>query len=382
MRIGCRAKVGKRRRTTNNSERQQTARSLVASGIVEQNQEKNSGQQQQGQASVPATPDNRAQIVKRLLEAPNLPAFVHDLVTTQAVVVVGTEAAGFLLEATGEENTVTLRPIAHIRPDNSAQDVRSAALAAFQDLIAPCVQQNRDGAIEVSPGTDGQEAQFCLVTLLRNEGNIVAVSAVITRCLNVERARQRLTSMQLVAGYFDLFTLRRNAEQARDIAQSHQFVLQYTTAVATAEGFESPASNLCNELATRTHATRVSLGWVKGRNIKVRAISHTEEFDKKQELVVLLQKVMEECADQEAVVQYDPTGKGTDNVTRDAQQLSRTQGGHIVLSMPLRRQAEVIGVITCEFLPGTQITPQASNALATAGGPLLAPPPPATHPTK
>src|SRR5437016_9043302 len=79
---------------------EQTTRFLVASGIVEQNQEKNSGQQQQqGQATVPATPDNRSQIVKRLLDAPNLPAFVHDLVTTQAVVVVGTEAAGFLLEA-------------------------------------------------------------------------------------------------------------------------------------------------------------------------------------------------------------------------------------------------------------------------------------------
>jgi biotin carboxyl carrier protein len=344
----------------------------VASGIVEQDQNsQNSGQQQSGGSMTAASPASRSPLVQRLLDAPNLPAFINDLLTTQAVVVAGTEAAGFVLEQ-GENNTASMRPIAHIRPDTSSPDVRAAALGAFQDLVKPCIEQNRDGAIQVAEGTEGNEAQFCLVTLLRNDGQVVAASAVITRCLNVERARQRLTSMQLVAGYFDLFTLRRNAEQARDIAQSHQYVLQYTTAVATAEGFESAAANLCNELATRTHGTRVSLGWVKGRNIKVRAISHTEEFDKKQELVVLLAKVMEECADQEAVVQYDPTGKGTDNVTRDAQQLSRTQGGHIVLSMPLRRQAEVIGVITCEFLPGTQITAQASNALATAVD-LLAP---------
>ncbi|MDB5298317.1 MAG: Membrane-fusion protein-like protein, partial [Phycisphaerales bacterium] len=204
------------------------------------------------------------------------------------------------------------------------------------------------------------------------DGNVVAVSAVITRCPNLERAQQRLTSMQLVAGYFELFTLRRNSDQARTVAQSHQHVLQLATSVATADGFESAGMNLCNELATRAHATRVSLGWLKGKNIKVVALSHTEQFDKKQELVVQLQKVMEECMDQEGVVQYDPNGKGTDNVTRDAAALSRGQGGHIVLSLPLRRKAEVIGVVTLEFLPQQKIGPQVANGLAIAVD-LLAP---------
>jgi len=111
---------------------------------------------------------------------------------------------------------------------------------------------------------------------------------------------------------------------------------------------------------------------VKGTKIKVVAISHTEQFDKKQELVVHLQKVMEECMDQEAVVQYDPSGKSTDNVTRDAATLSRTQGGHIILSLPLRRKAEVIGVVTLEFLPSQKIGPQVANGLAIAVD-LLAP---------
>jgi hypothetical protein len=343
----------------------------VASGIVEQNQGKT--ETQQSGSATAAAPANRSQLVQRLLDASsNLPAFVNDLLTVQAVTVAGTEAAGFLIEAAGE-NQWTLRPIAHIRPDNSAPDVRAAALQAFQDLIKPCIEQNRDGAIEVSPpGQDGSEAQFCLVTLLRNEGQVVAASAVVTRCLNNERAKQRLMSMQLVAGYFDLFTLRKNAEQSRNIAVSHQSVLQYATAVGTAEGFQAAAMSLCNELANRAHATRVSLGWVKGKVIKVKALSHTEEFDKKQELVVLLQKSMEECMDQEAIVHFDPQGGGTDNVTRNAQQLSRTQGGHIVLSLPLRQKAEVIGVVTVEFLPGTKINPQVATGLSIAVD-LLAP---------
>ena len=75
--------------------------------------------------------------------------------------------------------------------------------------------------------------------------------------------------MQLVAGYFEFFNLRRGAEQSRLMAQSHQTVLQLSRAVADAEGFLSAAMNLCNELANATGATRVSLGWLKGRLIRV-----------------------------------------------------------------------------------------------------------------
>lgn len=335
----------------------------MASGIVESSdqgseQEQEDQRKQQGIA--------RAPMVQKLLDAPNLPAFVNELITTQATTVAGTEAAGFLLERNGEH--LGFRPIAHIRPDASTPEVREAALKAFMELIKPCVTGGKDGAIELSNPNEvyQPETQYCLVTILRAEGQAVAVSAVITRCMNLDRAKQRLQSMQLVAGYFELFALRHTSEQTRSIAESHQHVLQLATAAATAEGFDQAATNLCNELANRSGASRVSLGWLKGERIKVKALSHTEEFDKKQELIVTLQRVMEECADQEEIVSYDPAGKSSENVTREAAALSRSQGGNIVLSLPLRNRAEVCGVITVEFLPNTQISPQVANGLAVA----------------
>ena len=154
---------------------------------------------------------NRSQLVQRLLDhSVNLPAFVHDLLQTQAVTVAGTEAAAFLIErgvpaaaqggdagdaAAGGDGALSLRPIAHIRPDQSTPEVRAAAIQAFQEIVIPCVQQAKDGAIEVSGGNDAHEAQYCLVTLLRSEGEIVAVSAVITRCRDRERAVGRLEGL-------------------------------------------------------------------------------------------------------------------------------------------------------------------------------------------
>src|SRR5688572_3065822 len=139
--------------------------------------------------------------------------------------------------------------------------------------------------------------------------------------------------------------------------------------------------NLCNELATRTGAVRVSLGWVmgnyvKGTRIKLKALSHTEQFDKKQELAVQLVKTMEECADQGdglgEIVQYDPAGQSSQNVTREAQALSRMSGGNTILSLPLRRKEDCCGVITLEFAPNTKIGAQAATGLAVAVE-LLAP---------
>jgi multidrug resistance efflux pump len=335
----------------------------VASGIVESSdqgsEQEQADQKQQGGIA-------RAPMVQKLLDAPNLPAFLNELITTQATTVAGTEAAGFLIERGGEG--FGFRPIAHVRPDASTPEVRDAALKAFMELIKPFVTGGKDGAIELSNPSEvyQPETQFCLVTILRAEGQAVAVSAVITRCMNLDRAKQRLQSMQLVAGYFELFALRHNSEQTRSIAESHQHVLQLATAAATAEGFDQAATNLCNELANRSGASRVSLGWLKGERIKVKALSHTEEFDKKQELIVQLQRVMEECADQEEIVSYDPAGKSSENVTREAAALSRSQGGNIVLSLPLRNRAEVCGVIAIEFLPNTQISPQVANGLAVA----------------
>src|SRR5258706_11240156 len=247
----------------------------MASGIVESSNQ-GSGQQQQQAAG------KRSKLVERLLDASaNLPAFMKYVWGSMAHPIAGTKAAVFLIEQGQTAEQSGLRVIVDIRTDDSDDEIRTAAIKAFTEIIVPCIQQNKYGAIEVGTPDEG-EPQFCLVTLLRNEGAAVAVAAVITRCRDQERARQRLMSMQLVAGYFELYMIRRHVEQSKELAVRHQNVLQLSTSVATAEGFEAAAMNFCNELSTRAGASRVSLGWMKGENIKVRALSHTEKFDKKQ----------------------------------------------------------------------------------------------------
>ena len=101
----------------------------MASGIVESSSQDSAQQPQQG--------GGRSKLVQRLLgSSGDLPQFLNDLLNTMAVVVAGTEAAGFVIEQGGETGQETvLRPIAHLRPDESDQETRVAAIKAFQEII-------------------------------------------------------------------------------------------------------------------------------------------------------------------------------------------------------------------------------------------------------
>ena len=329
----------------------------------------NSGQEQQKeqerqQASQQLT---RSTLVAKLLAAgPDIREFMHNLLHVQAIVVNGTEAAGFLLQPDPQQQSVQLHNVSHIRPDESDEQTRKAALQAFSEIIGDCLRQDKDGVINVSGAHDSAEPQFCLVTLLRDQNQVVAASAVITRCRDEERARQRLETMRLVAGYFDMWLLKRANEQSIQVSQRHQDVLQATAAFANGDGFQSAAANLCNELVSRTNASRVSLGWVKLRSVKLLAMSHTEEFDRKQELSVAIVKAMEECVDQAELVQYDPDPNGhtTNNITRGAMALSRIESGNKIVSLPLRNKNEVVGVMTLEYPPTRPLTPHTTTSLA------------------
>lgn len=343
---------------------------FVAQPATPQPEEQQRQQQQQRKQESRLT---RARLVQRLVANDgNLPEFMHDLITTQAIVVAGTEAAAFLIEGQTGDGKPELRTVAHVRPDQSEEAIRRQAILAFREIVTQCILEDKDGALRVGEGTDEVDPQFCLVTLLRNEDRIVAATAVVTRCKDEGRALQRLNTMQLVAGYFDFFLLKRQNEQARQVAKTHQDVFQFASTVATAENFHASSVGLCNELATRFGAARVAIGWVRGKHVKLEAISHTEEFDKKQELSVQIVKVMEECLDQDEFTQFDPAGASTDNVTREAMTLSQMEGGNRVASLPLRRRDKIVGVLTLQFPPEKPGTPQESTALAVAAE-LLAP---------
>lgn len=111
--------------------------------------------------------------------------------------------------------------------------------------------------------------------------------------------------------------------------------------------FRAAAMALCNEVATRWKADRVSLGLLKGRYVKLKAMSQTEHLSRKMALVQAIESAMEESLDQDTEVIH-PAPPEAPIVNRAAKALAEKHGPASVCSLPLRRAGEVIGVLTVE----------------------------------
>ena len=112
-------------------------------------------------------------------------------------------------------------------------------------------------------------------------------------------------------------------------------------------GFLGVAMALCNELAYRFSASRVTLGWKEGEYIRLQALSNTEKFDRKMAVVQALEVVMEECLDQDEELLL-PEPAGSTAVLREHKNFAARQGVTNMVSLPLRIEQSAVAVLTCE----------------------------------
>ena len=124
--------------------------------------------------------------------------------------------------------------------------------------------------------------------------------------------------------------------------------LALTSAVNDHDHFLAAAMAFCNELAARFACERVSLGLLHGRYVQLAAMSHTEKFSRKMQMIQLIEAVMEECLDQDIEVLVPPPASA-EFVCRGARELSdRGTPRLAVLSLPLRRDGKVLGAVCVE----------------------------------
>lgn len=119
-------------------------------------------------------------------------------------------------------------------------------------------------------------------------------------------------------------------------------------AVNDHERFIAAGMALCNEVAAGFQCERVSLGLLRGRYVQLAAMSHTEKFSRKMQMVQLIEAVMEECTDQDIEVLV-PAGASAEYACRSARELSESGTPRLaVLTLPLRRDGRVQGAVCME----------------------------------
>ncbi len=151
-------------------------------------------------------------------------------------------------------------------------------------------------------------------------------------------------------------------------------VLELIATSLNHERFQAAATAVATELATMLACERVSIGFMKGHHIHLRALSHSAAFGKKSNLARALEGAMDEAADQLSTVLYPPRKDGPFQVTRAHAELTRGHGAAHVCTIPLTAGGKVLGALVLERPAGEEFdarTVELCEHAALLVGPVL-----------
>lgn len=189
--------------------------------------------------------------------------------------------------------------------------------------------------------------QHLIMVPIRGGGNVRGAA-----CFLVDTADQATLAvcrerLELTVSLLSLYEMRLTLQRRQVDMNRLRLSIDLLAAVNEHERFAAAAMALCNELASRLGCERVSLGFLKGQYVHLRAQSHTEKFSRKMKVVQDIEAAMEECLDQDVEVVHPASPEAT-FVARSTKNLAIQHGPTAVLSLPLRRAGEAVGVLTLE----------------------------------
>jgi len=199
------------------------------------------------------------------------------------------------------------------------------------------------------PKEDDNKATRSYVVLvplkMADIGQVMEAFVVRASDRNALEASQE--QLELTANLLGISERRLTLQNRQAGLRRLQKAMETLSAINRHNRFTSTAMALCNEAASQWQCERVSVGFLKGRYVRLKAMSHTEDFSRKMKIVQDIESVMEECLDQDCEVLY-PASQEVTYISRAAGELSRQHGPLAVLSVPFRQDGEARAVLALE----------------------------------
>jgi len=206
-----------------------------------------------------------------------------------------------------------------------------------------------DNGVEKLLDESGQQPakHRVLIVPLRTPEVGQAAAAFLLKATDATTPQENQQKLQLLAGLLGGSQVHAPQQDWQQRCRRLHQAMETLSAVNRERRFTSAAMAFCNEVASRWQCDRVSVGFLKGRYVQLRAMSHTEHFSRKMQVVQDIESAMEECLDQDVEI-LSPAPEECTFVHRATDQLSKRHGPLAVLSLPLRWQGKVLAVLTLE----------------------------------
>jgi len=189
------------------------------------------------------------------------------------------------------------------------------------------------------------------------------------------QVRVAMRELQWGSGWLEVL-LRRHADPQEAARLRLKLALDLVSALLEHEGLADGGAALVTELATRLGCDRATLGVLdRAGRVRIRAVSHSGQFDRRANLLQATGHAMEEAIDQHAVVAHPPLAEGAALVSRAHEALVREAESGASATFPLEASGRIVGALTLERPAGFQFdapSVELAGAVAAVCGPIVA----------
>lgn len=264
--------------------------------------------------------------------------------------------------------TSSFAPVAFF-PENPADRTRLAKVSE---------RALREGRGVVEPLAEAQAAdaagpRYQLAYPLRLDGKVHGVVGVDIDWRPEARLQAAIRDLQWGSGWLELL-LRRHADPQQAENERLKLALGLVATLLEQTRFADSATAFTTELAAQLGCDRVTLGILDGRRIKVRAVSHSAQFEQRANLLRAVESAMEEAVDQEEAVVYPPAQPALPVVARAHEALLHESEAGSAATFPLLHGGKVVGALTLERAKGFRFdvpTLEVCQAVASVAGPIV-----------
>jgi multidrug resistance efflux pump len=184
---------------------------------------------------------------------------------------------------------------------------------------------------------------------IRALGKLYGVAALEIDPRPPEELQSLMRQLQWGVAWLENWALRQEVQRDARTRQRLTTALDLAAISLEEEGFQASATAFVTMLATRLACDRVSLGFLKGKQVKVQALSHSAQFRKELNLIRAIGAAMDECVDQQKILVYPEAGETGGAILRAHGALALQSEDAAICSIPfLDKEGKGYGALTLE----------------------------------
>lgn len=220
-----------------------------------------------------------------------------------------------------------------------------------------------------SPLIVSKQSQSVVASLVMVDGHLHGLVAIESSLQSETGLQQQFLDLRWGSAGVESLLRREQSLDEQKTRERLMASLDMVASVLAEDGFQAAAQALATDLAIRLDCDRVSIGFVRDRNTKVLAVSHSAEFGERMNLIRAIGMAMDEAIDQRSIMRL-PVADDEVLVTRDHSALAREFASDALLTVPFVAGELTTGAFTFErsgdrmFDPATVELCQAVVALS------------------